>query len=144
MENKGMLRTLGIDYGEKRIGVAISDPLGITAQGVAVFGKGKTYAEDIKEIKKIIKQYEGIDEIVVGLPKTLKGEIGPSAQKVLEFVEALKKAFKIAINTWDERLTTAQAEKTLQAMGLNSKKRRSVIDKSAAAYILQSYMDYKK
>ena len=144
MKNKGMLRTLGIDYGEKRIGVAISDPLGITAQGVAVFGKGKTYAEDIKEIKKIIKQYEGIDEIVVGFPKNLKGEIGPSAQKVLEFAEALKKAFKIAILTWDERLTTAQAEKTLRAMGLNSKKRRSVIDKSAAAYILQSYMDCKK
>ena len=144
MLTKEKLRILGIDYGEKRIGVAISDPLGITAQGVAVFGKGSTYAEDIKEIKKIIKQYEGIDEIVVGLPKTLKGEIGPSAQKVLEFVEALKKAFKIAILAWDERLTTAQAEKTLQTAGLNSKKRRSVIDKTAAAYILQSYMDCKK
>jgi len=140
---KEKIRILGIDYGEKRIGVAISDPLGITAQGVAVFGKGKTFAEDIKEIKKIIKQYEGIDEIVVGLPRTLKGEIGPSAQKVLEFTEALKGAFKIAINTWDERMTTAQAEKTLQAAGLNSKKRRSVIDKTAAAYILQSYMDHK-
>lgn len=137
------MRILGIDFGEKRIGIAISDPLGLTAQGVAVIGKSETFEEDIKELNKIIKKCGGVDEILVGLPKTLAGEIGIQAQKVLEFVEALKTAFKIPINTWDERLTTVQAERTLMEMGLSAKKRRKVVDKSAAAYILQSYLDSK-
>ena len=137
------MRILGIDYGDKRIGIAISDPLGLTAQGVAVIGKGETFEEDVKELKKIIKKFEGIDEILVGLPKTMRGEIGQQAEKVLKFVEHLKTAFKIPVNTWDERLTTVQAEKTLQEAGLPEKKRRKIIDKSAAAYILQNYLDYK-
>jgi putative Holliday junction resolvase len=138
------MRILGIDFGEKRIGIAISDPLGLTAQGVAVIGKSETFEEDIKELNKIIKKCGGVDEILVGLPKTLAGEIGIQAQKVLEFVEALKAAFKIPINTWDERLTTVQAERTLKEAGLSAKKRRKVVDKSAAAYILQSYLDCKR
>jgi len=138
------MRIIGIDYGDKRMGIAISDPLGITAQGVAVIGKGETYEEDIKELKKIIKKYEGVDEILIGLPKTMAGEIGVQAEKVLKFQEALRSAFKIPINTWDERLTTVQAERTLMEAGLSGKKRRKVIDKSAAAYILQSYLDSKR
>ncbi len=138
------MRILGIDYGDKRIGIAVSDPLGYTAQGLAVVGKSETYEGDIKELKKIIKKIEGIDEIVIGLPKMMSGEIGIQAEKVLKFQEALKGAFKIPINTWDERLTTVQAERTLMAAGLSGKKRRKVIDKSAAAYILQSYLDSKR
>ncbi len=138
------MRILGIDYGDKRIGIAISDPLGLTAQGVAVIGKGETFEEDVKELKKIIKKFEGIDEILVGLPKTLSGEIGFQAEKVLKFAENLKTAFKIPINTWDERLTTVQAERTLIEAGLSGKKRRKIVDKSAAAYILQSYLDSKR
>jgi len=138
------MRILAIDYGDKRMGVAISDPLGLTAQGVAVIGKGETFEEDVKELKKIIKRFEGVDEIIVGLPKTLSGEIGIQAEKVLKFVEQLKAVFKIPINTWDERLTTVQAERTLAEAGLSSRKRRAVVDKSAATYILQSYMDSKR
>jgi putative holliday junction resolvase len=138
------MRIIGIDYGDKRVGIAISDPLGLTAQGVAVIGKGKTYEEDIKELKKIIKKYEGVDEIVIGLPKKMSGELGIQAEKVFKFQEALKGAFKIPINTWDERLTTVMANRMLMDAGLSGKKRRKVVDKSAAGYILQSYMDSKR
>jgi len=138
------MRILGIDFGEKRVGVAVSDPLGLTAQGVAVFGKGPDYLEDIKELKKIIKKYDGVDEIIVGLPKTMSNEIGPAAQKVLEFVEALKSAFKIPINTWDERMTTVIARRALHELGINSKKQKKIIDRSAAAFILQSYLDSRR
>jgi len=138
------MRILGIDYGSKRIGIAISDPLGITAQGVAVIGKGETFEQDICELKRIIKKYGGVDEILVGLPKTMAGMIGEQAKIVLSFVEALKKEFKLNISTWDERLTTVEAERTLISAGLSREKRKKVIDKSAAAYILQSYLDSKR
>ena len=138
------MRILGIDYGTKRIGIAISDPLGITASGVAVLGKGENFDQDILEIKKIIKKYEGVDQIVVGLPKTLRGEVGFAASAVLEFVGALKKEFKLAVETWDERLSTAEAEKMLIAAGLSREKRKKVIDQSAAANILQGYLDRKR
>jgi putative Holliday junction resolvase len=138
------MRILGIDYGSKRIGVAVSDPLGITAQGVAVIGKSESFERDIRELKKIIKKYDGVDEIVVGLPKTMAGEIGPSAKVVLEFIEALKREFKLNITAWDERLTTAEAERALISAGLSREKRKKVIDKSAAAIILQSFLDCKR
>jgi putative Holliday junction resolvase len=137
------IRTLGIDYGESRIGVAVSDGLGITAQPVSVIKKGKTFEEDIRHLAEIIEGYEGITEIVVGLPKTMKGEVGKQAHKVLEFVDALKKGLKLEVTVWDERLTTVEAEKTLISAGLSRAKRKQVIDKSAAAYILQSYLDFK-
>jgi putative Holliday junction resolvase len=126
------------------MGIAISDPLGLTAQAVAVIGKGKDFEADIKELKKIIKKYEGVDEIIVGLPRTMKGQVGEQARKVLEFVEALKNNFKINVGTWDERLTTVEAEKTLISAGLSREKRKRVIDRSAAAYILQGYLDSKR
>lgn len=137
------MRILGIDYGSKRLGVAISDALGITAQGVAVIGKGKDFEADIIELKKIIKRYDGVDEIVVGLPRMMSGEMGEQAKTVMSFVEALKKEFKINISVWDERLTTAEAERTLISAGLSREKRRKVIDKSAAMNILQNYLDNK-
>ena len=137
------MRILGIDYGSKRIGIAVSDPLGITAQGVAVIGKGENYDHDIRELKRIIKKYGGVDEIVVGLPKTMEGKIGPQAEKILAFIEVLKKEFKLNITAWDERLTTLEAEKMLISAGLSREKRKKVIDKSAAANILQNYLDRK-
>jgi putative Holliday junction resolvase len=143
------MRILGIDYGTKRIGIAISDPLGITAQAIAVIGrtnasKRENFEAEIKEIKRLIKKYEGVEEIVVGLPKTLKGEVGDQARMVLKFVEALQKEFKLNIVTWDERLTSVEAEKVLISAGLSREKRRQVIDKSAATLILQSYLDHKR
>ena len=138
------MRVLGIDFGSKRIGIAVSDPLGMIAQGVAVIGKGESFEQDVREIKKLIKKYDGVDEIVVGLPRTMAGEIGESARQVMEFVAFLKQEFKLNIVTWDERLTTAAAEKFLISAGLSREKRKKVIDKSAAANILQSYLDRKQ
>lgn len=138
------MRVLGIDYGDKRIGIAISDPLGLTAQGVTVMEKRKSFNEDIEELNNIIEKYGGVDEIVVGLPKTLMGKIGKQAEKVLEFVEALKKNMECEITTWDERFTSIEAEKAMISAGLSREKRKKVIDKSAATYILQSYLDSKR
>ena len=137
------MRILGIDFGEKRIGLAISDPLGITAQGVAVIGKGLSFDQDIAEINKVIKKYDGVDEIVVGLPKSLSGAEGQQAKRVLEFVAALKSKFKLKITTWDERLSTAAVTRTLIDAGLSRQKRKKVIDKQAATFILQGYLDRK-
>ena len=137
------MRTLAIDYGEKRIGIAISDPLGITAQPLAVIEKGASFAGDVSYLSKIIEKYPDLGEIVVGLPKTMRGEIGVQAQKVSRFVEALREVLKLPIVTFDERLTTAEAEKVLISAGLSRKKRKKVIDKSAAAIILRNYLDSK-
>jgi putative Holliday junction resolvase len=131
------MRVLGIDFGEKRIGLAISDGLGITAQPLAV-------VSNIQGIKQVLAERDDVHKIVVGLPKNLKGEIGPQAQKTLVFVEELKKETGLPVLTWDERFSTGQAEKVLIEAGLSRKKRKSVVDKSAAALILQSYLDAKK
>lgn len=131
------MRIVGIDYGEKRIGVAICDPLQISANPLAV-------VSNIEELKQVLSQYEGISEIVVGLPKNMKGEIGSSAQKALLFVDELKKNFDIPINTWDERLTSTQANRMFDEAGISEKKRRGLVDKTAAVLILQNYMDFKK
>ena len=92
----------------------------------------------------LIKKYDGVDEIVVGLPRTLSGTAGIQVEKVMRFVDALKQGFKINISTWDERLTTASAERALIETGMSRAKRKQVIDQSAAANILQSYLDRKK
>ncbi|OGB90843.1 Holliday junction DNA helicase RuvA [candidate division WOR-1 bacterium RIFCSPHIGHO2_01_FULL_53_15] len=138
------MRRLGIDFGDKRIGIAISDPTGLIATGIAMIGKGETFEPDIREIKRLIKKYDGVAEIVVGMPKTLAGKTGPQAEKVMAFIEALKNEFKLNIVAWDERLTTAEAERGLIEAGLSREKRKRVIDQSAAAVILQSYLDRKR
>jgi putative Holliday junction resolvase len=128
------MRSIGLDYGEKRIGIAASDPLGMTAQGVGA-------AESEDEVCRVIQEYGDVEEVVVGLPKTMRGEIGPQAQKVLGFIERLKDRLKLKIVPWDERLTTSQADKFLISAGVSRAGRKKVIDKSAAAIILQSYLD---
>jgi putative Holliday junction resolvase len=138
------MRIIGLDFGDKRIGVAISDPTGLIATGIAVIGKGETFEPDIRELKRLIKKYDGVAEIVVGLPKTLAGKTGPQAEKVTTFIEALKNEFKLNIVAWDERLSTAEAERGMIEAGLSREKRRKVIDQSAAAIILQSYLDRKR
>jgi len=124
--------------------VAISDPLGIIATGIAVVGKGETFDQDIQAIGSLIDKYDGVGEIVVGLPKTLSGAAGIQVEKVNKFVAALKQAFKIDIVMSDERLTTKEAERALIETGMSREKRKKVIDKSAAAVILQDYLDRKK
>lgn len=132
------MRIMGLDVGEKRIGVAVSDLLGYIAQGISVVKR-----EDIEELKKIVGDYN-IEKIVVGLPKNMDGSIGEQAKKVLAFMENLKKEINLPILTWDERLTTKEAEGVLLRADLSRAKRKKVIDKLAAVLILQSYLDSQR
>lgn len=134
-----MERILGLDVGDKTIGVAVSDPLGLTAQGIITIERNGI-KNDFKALKSIIDEYE-IAKIVVGFPKNMNNTIGPQGEKVLEFVEEIKKEFKLEIILEDERLTTVAAEKLLINGDVSRKKRKKVIDKVAATYILQTYLD---
>lgn len=135
-----MPRIMGLDVGDKTIGVALSDPLGWTAQGLETIQR-IGIKKDLQKLGDIIKKYS-VNKIVVGLPKNMNGTIGPQGQKVLEFNERLGKRFgDIEIIQWDERLTTAAAERTLIEADVGRKKRKEVIDKMAATYILQGYLD---
>lgn len=133
------MRILGLDVGEKRIGVAVSDPLGITAQGVTVIER-KTLEDDLKRIKEIVDEYKA-DSIVVGMPINMDGTKGKSAEKVSGFVETLKASIGLPINTYDERLSTKESEKFLISSDVSRKKRKNVIDKIAAQIILESYLE---
>lgn len=134
-----MKRILGIDYGLKRIGVAVSDPLRIIAQGIEVISNTPALFE---KIKMIAEKYD-VEVIVVGFPYNLKGETGQSAKEVQVFIQGLKAVIKIPIIEWDERFTSAVAHQTLIDMDVKRKKRqqKSTIDRMAAALILQSYLD---
>ncbi|KAB3527621.1 Holliday junction resolvase RuvX [Alkaliphilus serpentinus] len=136
-----MGRTLGLDVGDKTIGVAASDLLGWTAQGIETILR-TSIKKDLQRLEELIKEYE-IEKIVVGLPKNMNGTIGPQGEKVIEFSERLKKRFMKEIILWDERLTTVAAEKQLIQADVSRKKRKEVIDKMAAVYILQGYLDAK-
>lgn len=136
-----MGRKMGLDVGDKTIGVALSDLLGWTAQGLkTIFRKNKK--EDFKELEEIINSND-VDTIVVGLPKNMNGTIGPQGEKVLEFCEELKTKFNIKVELWDERLSTVAAERSLISADVSRKKRKQVIDKMAAVYILQGFLDRK-
>lgn len=133
------MRILGLDVGDKTIGVAISDPLGFTAQGITTIRR-KNYTYDIEELKKICDEY-GVESIVSGLPKNMNGTLGPQGEKVLEFCEKLKEALNIKIDMWDERLTTVAAHRAMLEADLSRAKRKKIVDKIAATYILQGYLD---
>lgn len=133
-----MKRTIALDVGSKRIGVAISDPLGITAQPLTTIHR-ENKQDDIKKISLLVEQYE-VQEIVLGLPKDMKGTYGKSAEEVLEFKKQLENNISIPIKVWDERLSTMAMERFLIDQDVSRQKRRQVIDKMAAVYILQGYM----
>jgi len=130
---------MGLDVGDKTIGVAISDPLLITAQSLMTIRR-ESYKKDIDSLIEIINKYN-IRKIVVGIPKNMNNTIGPQGEKVLDFVDKLKNKVNIDIVLEDERLTTVQAEKLLIKSDVKRKNRKKVIDKVAATYILQSYLD---
>lgn len=133
------MRILGLDIGSKTIGVAISDPLGWTAQGITTI-KRKNFTADVEEVKKIYDQYE-VETIVAGMPKNMNGTIGPSGEMVKEFCEKLKERFEPKIEFWDERLTTVAAHKAMLEADLSRAKRKKIVDKIAATYILQGYLN---
>ena len=133
------MRILGLDVGSKTIGVAISDPLGWTAQGITTIRRSKK-EKDIEEIKRLCKEYS-VETIVIGLPKNMNGTIGESGERVLELSKIIKEATGIKIEMWDERLTTVAAHKAMLEADLSRGKRKKIVDKIAATYILQGYLD---
>ncbi|MBM4278131.1 MAG: Holliday junction resolvase RuvX [Deltaproteobacteria bacterium] len=132
------MRIMGLDVGSKTIGVAISDELGITAQGLKTIRR-KTMTDDLRELDTIISQFQ-IEKIVVGLPKNMDGSLGKQAEFVLGWIEDFKNKIHLPVETWDERLSTVEASKTLLKADLSRKKRKGVIDKLAAVLILQGYL----
>ena len=131
-----------MDIGSRTIGIAISDELGITAQGLKTIRR-RSMEEDLKEISIIITQFK-IDRIVVGLPKNMDGTIGKQAELVLQWIKAAQEKIKIPVETWDERLSTVEASKILLEADLSRKKRKGVIDKLAAVIILQGYLNQSR
>jgi len=142
MGNKMLMRTMGLDLGTHTIGVAISDELGITAQGLKTL-KRKSMEDDLKEIVKIMGQFE-IEKIVVGLPKNMDGTLGKQAEIVLKWIKILTDKISVPVETWDERLSTVGATKVLLEADLSRRKRKKVIDKLAAVLILQGYLDQSR
>lgn len=130
------MRIMGLDVGDKYIGVAISDGLGLTAQGIDTISRNGC----IETLKKIIEEY-GLESIVVGVPKMLNGTIGIQGNKVLKFVDELKAIIPLPVFLWDERLTTVAAERVLLEVDLSRKKRKTLRDKVSAILILQGYLD---
>jgi putative Holliday junction resolvase len=138
------MRILCLDIGEKRIGVAVSDPLGITAQGVSTITHGGD-TEALNKIDEIVTEYEA-KQIVIGLPLNMDGTESKQTKIVRRFAEKLGKRFRrrAQIVTWDERLSTAGAERNLLEADLSRARRRQVIDKMAAVFILQGYLEAQK
>jgi putative Holliday junction resolvase len=135
------MRILGLDMGDKTIGIAVSDEMGWTAQGLKTLIR-KGFNEELSSIKEIIEEY-GVKEILVGLPKNMNGSIGPQGKKVITFVERLKTALSLPVLLWDERLSTVRAEKVLLEADMSRRKRKGLKDKLAAQFILQGYLDRK-
>ena len=134
-------RIMGLDIGDKTIGVAVSDIMGITAQGVKTIRR-ESKKIDIEELKNIIKERQ-VNKIVSGLPKNMNGTLGPQGEKVLKLCELIKEETGLEIDFWDERLTTVAAERSLIEGDVSRKKRKKVIDMLAAVIILQGYLDSK-
>lgn len=133
------MRLMGLDIGEKTIGVALSDPFGWTAQGLKTIRR-TGIKSDINEIINIVNEF-GVEKVIAGLPKNMNNTIGPTGEKVMAFCEKLKCRLNLEIIFQDERLTTVAAEKMLISADVSRKKRKEVIDTVAAVYILQTHLD---
>ena len=135
------MRKLGIDYGEARVGIAITDELNITVQGLETIVRNNSDKVVLRRLDEILEQYQ-IDTLVVGLPITLKGTKSERTLKTEEFIHKLKCKYNtLKIETVDERLTTVEAHKTMNFLGVNKNKKRDIVDTIAAVYILESYIN---
>lgn len=137
------MRLMGLDVGDKTIGVAVSDELGFGAHPVTVIRRTDSIRKDIGQVRELAET-NGVGRIVVGIPIMLSGATGVQAEKVLAFVEEMRRRIRTPIETWDERLTTTEVERMLIETGHRREHRREIVDKHAAAVILQSYMDRQK
>ena len=139
-----MMRIMGLDYGSKTIGVAISDPLGLTAQGIEIIRREdeNKLRKSLRRIEELISEYQ-VEEIVLGFPKNMNNTIGDRAQKSLELNEMLERRCGLPVIMWDERLTTVEANRTLMESGVRRENRSKYVDMIAAVFILQGYLDAK-
>lgn len=135
------MRIVGLDVGEKTIGVAVSDLMGWTAQGVTVIRRS-SWKQDFSSLRTIVEDYEA-NKFVLGLPIRTDGSYGPETEKIYKFAEKLKREFSLPVEYWDERFSTASAERILLEGDVSRAKRRQLIDKVAATVILQAYLDRK-
>jgi putative pre-16S rRNA nuclease len=131
-------RILAIDYGSRRMGLAVSDPLGITAQGLETLER-KNKRADFGRLERTIREYQ-VREIVLGNPLRMSGQEGTQSQKVAAFAEALRERFQLPVHLWDERLTSAEANRLLREAEVSVKKRAQAVDRMAAVLILQSFL----
>ncbi len=136
------MRIIGLDYGSKTVGVAVSDPLLVTAQGVETITRKdeNKLRQTLARIEALCQEYEA-DRIVLGFPKNMNNSVGDRAEKTLAFKEMLERRTGLSVIMWDERLTTMEAERVLQESGVRREHRKEVIDKIAAVFILQNYLD---
>jgi len=133
------MRIMGLDIGSKTIGVAISDPLGLTAQGLTTIRR-QNREVDLAALKKLTQQY-GVEQLVVGLPRNMNGTCGPQAARVRHFAGKIERELGLPVHFYDERLTTVAAGKVLLEADLSRKNRRKVVDQVAATFILQGFLD---
>ncbi|MCL4370402.1 MAG: Holliday junction resolvase RuvX [Chloroflexi bacterium] len=136
------MRVLGLDVGDRRIGVAVSDELLLTAQGVAVIQR-QGLDSDLRQVETIIERH-GVAGLVVGLPRNMDGSLGPQAEKVRRFADQLERRTGLPVQFWDERLTTVAAERVLLEGDVRRARRKQVIDRQAAILILQGYLDRRR
>ena len=136
------MRVMGLDYGSKTVGVAISDPLGITAQGIETIERKEEnkLRKTLARIEELVKEYE-VEKIVLGFPKNMNNTIGERAEKSLELKAMLERRIGIPVIMWDERLTTVEAERTLIESNVRRENRKKYVDKIEAVFILQGYLD---
>lgn len=136
------MRILGLDYGSKTVGVAVSDPLGITAQGVETICRKEEnkLRRTCARIEELVQEFE-VEKFVLGLPKHMNGDIGERAEKAIQFGEMIGRRTGLPVEMWDERLTSVSAERTLIENKVRREDRKKYMDKIAAVFILQSYLD---
>ena len=136
------MRSLGLDYGSKTVGVAVSDPLGLTAQRLDTIWRKQEnkLRQTLARIKELVDEYQ-IEQIVLGYPKNMNNTVGERAEKALEFKEMLEKRIGLTVIMWDERLTTVEADRTLMEAGVRRENRKQYLDGLAAVFILQGYLD---
>lgn len=137
------MRIMGLDYGSKTVGVTVSDPLGLTAQGIEIVRRKSEnkLRQTLARIEEIAKEY-GVEKIVLGFPKHMNNDIGERAEKSLEFKEMLERRTGLPVVMWDERLTTVEADRTMMETGIRRENRKEYVDMIAAVFILQGYLDY--
>lgn len=137
------MRILGIDYGTRRVGLAVSDTLGIVAQGLETLNYSGSLELLLQKIEKVVRQHE-VTECVVGLPLNMNGTVGEKAKKVEMFAEELRHTLQLPVHLWDERLTTASVEREFSIWKVGSRKQKKLVDRLSAQLILQSYLDFQR